>query len=66
VGDWRGTAPAAIEVHDWVLEILSRLVDEGTRLVVFETPGQQGFIVPADGMREDLESELSLYESSGE
>ena len=66
VGDSRGTAPAAIEVHDWAVEILPRLADEGTRLVVFETPGQQGFIVPPEGMKEDIESELSLYESSGE
>jgi uncharacterized protein DUF2750 len=64
VGDWGGTAPTAIEVHDWVVAILPRLAEEGTRLIVFETPGQQGFIVPADGMREDIESELSLYEPS--
>ena len=62
VADWSGTAPAAIEVHDWVVAILPRLAEEGTRLVVFETPDQQGFIVPTDGMREDLGSELSLYE----
>jgi hypothetical protein len=38
------------------------LAEEGTRLVGFETPDEKGCIVPADGMREDLESDLSLYE----
>jgi uncharacterized protein DUF2750 len=64
VGDWGGTAQAAIEVHDWVVAILPRLAEEGTRLLVFETPNQQGFIVPAEGMKEDIESELSPYEPS--
>jgi hypothetical protein len=66
VGDWSGTIPAAFEVHDWVVAILPRMAEEGVRLVVFETPDQKGFIVPAEGMREDLESELPLYEPSEE
>jgi hypothetical protein len=66
VGEWGGTAPAAIEVHGWVYEFLPQLADEGTMLVVFPTPEHQGFIVPPAGMKEDLESELSLYEGSDE
>jgi hypothetical protein len=31
---------------------------------VFPTCDHQGFIVPPEGMKEDIESELSLYEPS--
>jgi hypothetical protein len=64
-GDWAGTVPAAIEVHDWVVAILPRMAEEGMRLVVFETPDEKGFIVLPEGMKEDLEEELSLYEPEG-
>ena len=60
--DRSGTVPAGFEVHEWVLEILPQLAAEGTRLAVFPTREHKGFIVPAEGMREDIESELSLYE----
>jgi len=62
--DWSGAKAAAFEVHEWVYEFLPQLAGEGTMLVVFPTPDQQGFVVPPAGMKEDLESELSLYEPS--
>jgi Protein of unknown function (DUF2750) len=63
--DWSGTKPAAFEVHKWVNEFLPQLVAEGTMLVVFPTPEHQGFIVPPEGMKHDIEAELSLYEPPG-
>lgn len=53
-------------MHEWVYEFLPQLADEGTMLVVFPTADDQGFIVPPEGMKEDLESELSLYEPPDE
>jgi hypothetical protein len=63
-GEWAGTVAAGFEVHEWVYELLPKLAAEGLMLVVFPTPEHQGFIVPPEGMKEDLESELSLYEPS--
>jgi uncharacterized protein DUF2750 len=63
-GDWAGTVSAGFEVHEWVYELLPKLGTEGLMLVVFPTPEHQGFLVTAEGMKEDIESELSLYEPS--
>lgn len=60
--EWAGTEPAEIGVDEWTIAVLPRLAAEGRMLVVFPTPDDQGFIVPPAGMKEDIESELSLYE----
>ena len=65
-GEWAGTVPAAFEVHEWVYELIPEMIQDGLMLVVFPTLEHQGFIVPPGGMREDIESELSLYEPSGD
>jgi len=63
-GEWADTVPAGFEVHEWVVELLPKLAADGIMLVVFPTREHQGFIVPPEGMKEDIESELSLYEPS--
>jgi hypothetical protein len=60
--EWAATEPAEIGIDEWTIEVLPSLAAEGTMLVVFPTPDQQGFVVPPEGMKEDIESELSLYE----
>jgi hypothetical protein len=61
-GDWAGAVPATFEIHEWVYELIPEMIRDRIMLVVFPTPAEQGFVVPPAGMREDIVSELSLYE----
>jgi Protein of unknown function (DUF2750) len=60
--DWPDARPRAIEIHEWAGEWLPQLAADGLMLAAFPTPADQGYIVPPLGMKEDVETELSLYE----
>ena len=61
-GEWAGTKPGAVEIHEWVDEMLPGIAEKDGMIAAFPTEGDQGYIVPPLGMKADLEQELSLYE----
>ena len=61
IGDWAGTKPTPIEIHDWV-DDAPGIAEKDGMIAAFPTEGDQGYIVPPLGTKADLEQQLSLYE----
>jgi Protein of unknown function (DUF2750) len=57
-----GTKAGAVEIHEWVDEVLPGIAEKDGMIAAFPTAADQGYIVPPLGMKADLEQELSLYE----
>jgi hypothetical protein len=62
IDEWAGTRPNAVEIHEWVENVLPGVAEKEGMIAAFPTPGDQGFIVPPLGMKADIEEELTLYE----
>ena len=61
-GAWAGTAPAEIEIHQVVEELLPGLAREGTNVAIFPTPlGKVVYVNPSQ-LEADLRNELSKIE----
>jgi len=61
-GPWTGATPELIDIDDWVEAWLPKLRDDGLRVAVFQTPGDQGVGVGPDRLKSDLELELSKFD----
>ncbi|MCZ8159048.1 MAG: DUF2750 domain-containing protein [Rhizobiaceae bacterium] len=61
-GAWAGTAPAEIEIHQVVEELLPGLAREGTKVAVFPTPLGKVVYVDPSQLEADLRTELSKIE----
>lgn len=59
VDEWAGAQPSAMDVQAWIAEALPAIAEKDGMISAFPTPEHQGFIVPALGMKEDLEEELA-------
>jgi hypothetical protein len=62
-GAWAGEPARSIDVDDWVEAWLPKLVEEGFRVAVFQTPQDEATDVSPERLRKDLQDELSLFES---
>ena len=62
VGEWSGTSPSPIEVHEFVESWLPNLAAQGDLVAVFPTPSMRGVLVPATELQEHIQQELSQIE----
>jgi hypothetical protein len=61
-GPWEGAEPAAISVEVWVERWTKGITRDGRLVAVFPTPGNQGIVVSAERLCDDLRDQLDGYE----
>ena len=61
-GAWAGTAPAEVEIHQVVEELLPRLARDGTQVAIFPTPLGKVVYVDPNQLEADLRNELRRIE----
>jgi hypothetical protein len=58
-GPWAGEPARAIDVDEWVVAWTPKLMEDGLRVAVFQTPDDEGSAVSPERLKRDLERELS-------
>ena len=61
-GAWAGENPFAVDIDEWIEAWLPNLERDGMRIAVFQTPDDRGVGVAPQGLKHDLEDELSQFE----
>jgi Protein of unknown function (DUF2750) len=62
-GPWAGEPSRSIDVDEWVEAWTPQLIQDGLRVAVFPSPGDEGTGVSPQRLRRDLARELSLFGS---
>jgi hypothetical protein len=60
--DWSASEPVPIEVHEFVDEVIPRLITDEMGVAVFPLPDRRHLPVPPRQLRSDLEAELMRIE----
>jgi hypothetical protein len=60
--DWSASEPVPIEVHEFVDEVIPRLITDEMGVAVFPLPDRRHLPVPPRQLRTDLEAELMRIE----
>jgi len=61
-GAWVGYEPRTISLSDWINRWIPGMTRDKRLVAVFPTPEGKGIVVSPDRIKDDLESEMSLYE----
>jgi len=61
-GDWESYAPKSIDLQEFMEDFLPRLVREGVRVSIFDTPSESSVLVSDNDLLDDLKVELSKIE----
>jgi hypothetical protein len=61
-GNWEAYRPKSIDLHEFMDEFLPRLVRDGVRVSIFDTPSENSVLINDDELIDDLKYELSKIE----
>lgn len=59
--EWQNYEPSSITLEDFINELLPKLEKDSVRIAVFYTPNDNGVLVEADKLADDISEELEKY-----
>ena len=60
-GKWEGTEPASIPLDRWLEAWTPGIIRDGRAVAAFLTASDQGVVVSAERLRDDVQEELNRY-----